>query len=145
MIPSSALRNQETLTSCSRQSMKTNYWVSRNAGAISLAIEDVHRSAILPKPHKLDFIVAETYGEEKESILQTALLWKRNVSAYIGPQETCVHEAKMASSFRRPIISYVLHIPSLLLRLHWVSPNPTKFPQVIGHLVNTAQLLTSVR
>ena len=86
-----------------------------NTGAISLAIEDVHRSAILPEPHKLDFIVAETYGEEEESILQTALLWKRNVSAYIGPQETCVHEAKMASSFRRPIISYVLDIslPSL--------------------------------
>ena len=34
------------------------------------------------------FSIAETYGSEEESILQTALLWKSNVSVYIGPQET---------------------------------------------------------
>jgi hypothetical protein len=34
------------------------------------------------------FTIAETYGSEEHSILQTALLWKANVSAYIGPQET---------------------------------------------------------
>ena len=34
------------------------------------------------------FSIAETFGSEEESILQTALLWKANVSAYIGPQET---------------------------------------------------------
>jgi len=32
------------------------------------------------------FILAETHGNERESILQTANLWKNNVSAYIGPQ-----------------------------------------------------------
>ena len=37
-------------------------------------------------------MVAETYGEEEESILQTARLWQRNVSAIIGPLHTCVHE-----------------------------------------------------
>ena len=34
------------------------------------------------------FSIAETFGSEEDSILQTALLWKANVSAYIGPQET---------------------------------------------------------
>lgn len=52
-------------------------------------------------------VVAETFGEEEESILQTAKLWTFNVSAYIGPQESCVHEARMAASFRLPMISYV--------------------------------------
>ena len=84
-------------------------------GAISLAMEDVHRTGLLPAQHRLDLIVAETYGEEEESILQTALLWTRNVSAYIGPQETCVHEARMAAAFRRPIISYVNHFTLIYL------------------------------
>ncbi|XP_069945646.1 guanylate cyclase 32E [Cherax quadricarinatus] len=40
------------------------------------------------------------------SILQTAQLWISNISAYIGPQETCVHEARMAAAFNLPMISY---------------------------------------
>lgn len=76
-------------------------------GAISLAIEDVTRLKILPGDHQLDMIVAETYGEEEESILQTAKLWTHNISAYIGPQESCVHEARMAAAFKLPMISYV--------------------------------------
>lgn len=82
-------------------------YLKTNIGAISLAIEDVTRQKILPDDHTLDMLVAETYGEEEESILQTAKLWTLNVSAYIGPQESCVHEARMAAVFRLPMISYV--------------------------------------
>ncbi|XP_011493860.1 PREDICTED: guanylate cyclase 32E [Ceratosolen solmsi marchali] len=56
--------------------------------------------------HRLDFFVAETYGNEEKSILMTANLWRKNVSAYIGPQETCVHEGRMAAAFNIPMISY---------------------------------------
>ena len=41
---------------------------------------------------RLDILVAETYGEESQSILETATLWNKNVSAIIGPMETCIHE-----------------------------------------------------
>ena len=34
---------------------------------------------------------------------------------YIGPQETCVHEAKMAAAFDLPMISYVIQIEFLLV------------------------------
>ena len=44
---------------------------------------------------RLNFTVAETFGEEEESILQTATLWQNNISAIIGPIETCVHEVKL--------------------------------------------------
>lgn len=57
--------------------------------------------------HNLDFLVAETYGEEETSILMVAELWRKNVSAYIGPQETCIHEGRMAAAFNIPMISYV--------------------------------------
>ena len=49
---------------------------------------------------RLNFTVAETFGEEEESILQTATLWQNNISAIIGPIETCVHEVKLYLSRR---------------------------------------------
>ncbi|XP_074600822.1 guanylate cyclase 32E-like [Brevipalpus obovatus] len=76
------------------------------SGAISLAIHDINSHLPLVDNHTLDFVVAETYGDEGESIRQTARLWVDDVSAFIGPQETCVHEARMAASFNLPMISY---------------------------------------
>ena len=48
---------------------------------------------------RLDILVAETYGEESQSILETATLWNKNVSAIIGPMETCIHEVPDISNF----------------------------------------------
>ena len=52
--------------------------------------------------------MAETYGLESESILQTAKLWKKNVSVILGPQETCNHEARYYSSAYYIIVCIVL-------------------------------------
>lgn len=70
----------------------------------------VNAGELAKRGHKLDFIVAETYGEEETSIRATADLWTKNVSAYIGPQETCVHEGRMAAAFNIPMISYVSQV-----------------------------------
>ncbi|XP_017767017.1 PREDICTED: guanylate cyclase 32E-like [Eufriesea mexicana] len=78
----------------------------RISGAISLAVEEVNAGELGRRGHKLDFLVAETYGEEETSILMTADLWKKNISGYIGPQETCIHEGRMAAAFNLPMISY---------------------------------------
>ncbi|CAB0016883.1 unnamed protein product [Nesidiocoris tenuis] len=76
------------------------------SGAISLAIDKLNRGLLNGTKYRLNFVVAETMGDELESIHQTAMLWKQNISAYIGPQETCLHEAKMAAAFNLPMISY---------------------------------------
>ncbi|XP_020284969.1 guanylate cyclase 32E isoform X2 [Pseudomyrmex gracilis] len=78
----------------------------RISGAITLAVEEVNAGELGRRGHNLDFLVAETYGEEEASILMTAYLWRQNVSAFIGPQETCVHEGRMAAAFNIPMISY---------------------------------------
>ncbi|XP_043253868.1 guanylate cyclase 32E [Colletes gigas] len=78
----------------------------RISGAISLAVEEVNAGELGRRGHKLDFLVAETYGEEETSILMTADLWTKNISGYIGPQETCIHEGRMAAAFNLPMISY---------------------------------------
>ena len=57
--------------------------------------------------HRVEFVIAETYGNESYSIQRTVELTRRNISAYIGPQETCDHEARIASVFNLPMISYV--------------------------------------
>ncbi|GIY89347.1 ANF_receptor domain-containing protein [Caerostris darwini] len=77
------------------------------SGAISLAVHEINKYHPLRDNHTLTFTVAETYGEESESIHQTAVLWTQDIAVYIGPQETCVHEARMAASFDLPMISYV--------------------------------------
>uniref|UniRef100_A0A1B0EWC7 Guanylate cyclase n=2 Tax=Lutzomyia longipalpis TaxID=7200 RepID=A0A1B0EWC7_LUTLO len=61
------------------------------SGAISLAVSEVNSGILKDLGHSIEFIVAETYGEEVSSIRQTAALWTKQVAGYIGPQETCVH------------------------------------------------------
>ncbi|KFM78226.1 hypothetical protein X975_04231, partial [Stegodyphus mimosarum] len=69
------------------------------SGAITLAVDEINKHHPLINNHTLTFTVAETYGEESESIYQTAVLWTQKIAVYIGPQENCIHEARMASSF----------------------------------------------
>ena len=77
------------------------------SGAITYAMDQInHNSSILPN-HTLDLVVAETYGQEDYSIRETILLRRKNISVYIGPQETCIHEGRIAASFNMPMISYV--------------------------------------
>ncbi|KRG06744.1 uncharacterized protein Dmoj_GI13925, isoform B [Drosophila mojavensis] len=76
------------------------------SGAISLAVEQINAGKLGDLGHSLEFVVAETYGDEVASIRQTAALWTQQVAAYIGPQETCVHEGRMAAAFNLPMISY---------------------------------------
>lgn len=79
----------------------------RISGAISLAFEEVNANKLKSYGHELEFLITETFGEEVTSIRQTANLWTKNISGYIGPQETCVHEGRMAAAFNLPMISYV--------------------------------------
>lgn len=79
------------------------------SGAISLAVNEINGGRLRQQfGHTLAFLVGETYGEEVSSIRQTASLWSSGqVAGYIGPQETCVHEGRMAAAFNLPMISYV--------------------------------------
>lgn len=72
-----------------------------------MAVSEINAGKLKKLGHSLAFLVGETYGEEVSSIRQTAGLWTNQVSAYIGPQETCIHEGRMAAAFNLPMISYV--------------------------------------
>nr|XP_037286310.1 guanylate cyclase 32E-like [Rhipicephalus microplus] len=76
------------------------------SGALTLAVDKVNIQYPLMGGLRLDVLIAETFGRERLSVLQTARLWRQNVSAFIGPQETCVHEAFLAAALNLPMVSY---------------------------------------
>ena len=80
------------------------------SGAITLATEEINNDAVILPNHRLEFVIAETYGEEEESIRQTVRLMDEEVDAVIGPQETCIHEGRLAAAFNKPMISYVSNV-----------------------------------
>ena len=77
------------------------------SGAITFAVDQINESPDVLPNHILEFLIAETFGQEDVSIRRTATLKTYNISAYIGPQETCMHEGRIAAAFNLPMISYV--------------------------------------
>lgn len=47
-----------------------NLFTFIKTGAISMAIDEVNEKLLGPMGHSLDFVVAETYGQEEVSIRQ---------------------------------------------------------------------------
>ena len=78
------------------------------SGAITMAVNDVNNDVTVLPDHQLNFVVMETFGTEEESLRQVVThAHDANISALIGPQETCIHEGRVAAAFNRPMISYV--------------------------------------
>ena len=96
------------------------------SGALTYAIDQINVNKTILPNHTLEFIIAETYGMENQSIKETVLLLDRNISVYIGPQETCINEGRIAASFNIPMISYVsihliyIHNPRFIVVCVWV-------------------------
>ncbi|GAU94364.1 hypothetical protein RvY_06150-2 [Ramazzottius varieornatus] len=78
------------------------------SGAISLAVHQInqHHPDGLLQNHTLEFDYGETFGIEDVSIKHTARYALNNFSAIIGPQETCVQEARLASAFNIVMLTY---------------------------------------
>ncbi|KAL6448488.1 hypothetical protein ACFW04_000413 [Cataglyphis niger] len=108
----------------------------RISGALTLAVQEVNAGELGRRGHKLEFLVAETYGEEETSIFTVADLWRKNVSAYIGPQETCIHEGRMAAAFNIPMISYFC--------THHETSNKKEFPTFVRTRPPDTQISKSV-
>lgn len=89
------------------------------SGALTLALDEINNDTTILPNHQLEFLIAETNGMELRSIKRTVELLNQNISAYIGPQETCIHEAKIAAAFNLPMISYVStnHYPNMISAL----------------------------
>lgn len=77
------------------------------SGAITYAVEQINENTDILPNTTLKFVIADTHGEENESLYQTAEMIFKKIHAIIGPQESCVHEARLAAAYNVPMISYV--------------------------------------
>ena len=77
------------------------------SGAITLARDEINNDPRWLPNHEIDFVIAETFGHEEYSIRETVGLMEKNISAFIGPQETCIHEGRITASFNYPMVTYV--------------------------------------
>ncbi|KAJ8981644.1 hypothetical protein NQ317_000872 [Molorchus minor] len=70
-----------------------------------LAVEEVNKGPLARKGYKLDFIVAETYGEEIISV-QKLLTCGPRMFPSMWDRRKLEHEAFMAAAFNVPMVSY---------------------------------------
>ena len=77
------------------------------SGALTLAVELINSDpAILPN-HELEFIWGDTMAN---TLVSTKLLtdqWRQGAVAFIGLEDSCSVEAKVAAAWNLPMISYV--------------------------------------
>ncbi|CAL1527410.1 unnamed protein product, partial [Lymnaea stagnalis] len=76
------------------------------SGAITYAVMTVNEDPNILPNTTLKFVLADTHGEENESLYHTSEMIRNKIHAIIGPQETCIHEAKLAAAYNVPMISY---------------------------------------
>ena len=82
-------------------------------GAVSLAVERINNdSSILPNT-SLSFRYENLSGERYEAIQVMTRLRDENISAFIGPDESCRYEAMIASAWNLPMVAYVRYFGTI--------------------------------
>lgn len=77
------------------------------SGAMTLAVESINRDPDILPNHTLNFIYADNKGLDLSSIHVLTELWKDDAIAFIGPEDFCATEARVAASWKLPMVSYV--------------------------------------
>ena len=76
-------------------------------GAVSYAVERINNdTSILPNT-TLSFTTDMLTNDQYDSIKVMTKLRDENISAFIGPDESCRDEAMIASAWNLPMVSYV--------------------------------------
>ena len=76
-------------------------------GAVSLAVERINNDLTILPNTTLSFKYASLTGQRYEAIKVMTRLRDENISAFIGPDESCRHEAMIASAWNLPMVAYV--------------------------------------
>ena len=76
------------------------------SGALTYAIEVVNNQSIIPG-HRLGFVWNDTHGSVAGGVRAVADQWRRGVDMFLGPEETCDYEGRLAAAWNLPMLSYV--------------------------------------
>ncbi|KAL8565518.1 hypothetical protein ACOMHN_049494 [Nucella lapillus] len=76
------------------------------SGAMTLAVETINQDPTILPNHTLNFLYADNKGQELRSIRVLTELWQRDAIAFIGPEDFCATEARVAASWNLSMVSY---------------------------------------
>ena len=93
------------------------------SGALTMAVEQINANPKILPDHKLEFIWGDTMAN---TLVSTKLLtdqWRHGAVAFIGLEDSCSVEAKVAAAWNLPMISYV-SLVSVKFNPYMSSPFP---------------------
>ena len=77
------------------------------SGAMTYAVNVINHNTNLLQGHTLKFIIADTYADPLHGTKMLTEQWKAGVIAFIGPEDSCDVEARVAAAWNLPMLSYV--------------------------------------
>ena len=78
------------------------------SGAMTYAVNVINNhSPNLLKGHTLKYIKADTYADTLHGTKMLTEQWKAGAIAFIGPEDSCDVEARVAAAWNLPMLSYV--------------------------------------
>jgi guanylate cyclase len=80
------------------------------SGAITLALDDINNNPNLLAGHKLSMMWMDNTNDDLASINALSHLWKNGAVAFIGPENRCETESKVAAAWNLPIVSFVSNV-----------------------------------
>ena len=88
------------------------------AGAMTIAVNDINNNSTLLPNHTLQFIARNSWSDTLVGVQEMTRLMQEGAVAFIGPEQPCEVEAKVASAWNLPMISYVRTFIHSLLHVH---------------------------
>ena len=86
-------------------------------GAVSLAVERINNDPTILPNTTLSFTYESLTGQRYEAIKVMTRLRDENISAFIGPDESCRREAMIASAWNLPMVAYVRYFDAIHHRI----------------------------
>ena len=78
-----------------------------HVGAFVIALNYVNKDILGPMGHQLNFTFIDNRANTLVSIRAMTEMYNDGVIAIIGPEETCVTEARIAAAWNLPMIDFV--------------------------------------
>ena len=78
-----------------------------HVGAFVEALDKVNRDILGPMGHQLNFTYIDNEADTLYSIRAMTEMYNDDVIAFIGPEDTCVTEARIAAAWNLPMIDFV--------------------------------------
>ena len=80
-------------------------------GAFMYALEVINNDSLAAHPFHLDYEVVDSRADPTESIRGMIVQYINGSVAFIGPEETCAAEARVAAALNLPMIAFVsIHV-----------------------------------